>query len=118
MELMDFVGIVDDLQLCLWYLDDGTFIGTRHAVSTLFRSIVSKGASFGLALNLGICEIFPGFPPEINRHQDGMELLGSPIFGSYAFYNNVIGKRVDSSPTQSITSSGNSRCTGRTTSLP
>ena len=104
LELMDAVGPVDDLQLCLWYLDDGTFIGTRHAVSKLLCSIVSKGADFGLTLNLKKCEIlwpsgdqaFPSFPLEISRLQDGMELLGSPIFGSRDFYNNVIGKRVDS----------------------
>ena len=127
MELMDSVGPVDDLKLSLWYLDDGTFIGTRHAVSTLFRSVVSKGASFGLKLNLGKCEIFwpagdqsfPNFPSEINRLQDGMELLGSPIFGSQDFYSTAIGKRVDSVlDNQSITSFRNSRPTDRITSPP
>ncbi|XP_062512774.1 uncharacterized protein LOC134188624 [Corticium candelabrum] len=103
LELMDEVGEVPGLDLNLWYLDDGTFAGTRKCVSKLINFIIEKGPSLGLHVNLSKCEVFwpsgdrthPEFPPEVHRSSDGMELLGSPVFGSSDFFTNCFKKRVD-----------------------
>ena len=103
LELMDEVGEVPGLDLNLWYLDDGTFAGTRKSVSKLINFIIEKGPSLGLHVNLSKCEVFwpsgdrthPEFPPEVHRLSDGMELLGSPVFGSSDFFTNCFKKRVD-----------------------
>ena len=39
---------------------------------------------------------FPSFPTEIKHIKDGVELLGSLIFGSSEFYNDVVANRVGS----------------------
>ena len=41
-----------DLELQLWYLDDGTFVGTCKSVSELLQSFGVNGHTFGLHLNL------------------------------------------------------------------
>ena len=59
--LLDFMNSIDvptDISLKLWYLDDGTFAGTRPAVAELLELFRNHGPSFGLALNLKKCEIF------------------------------------------------------------
>ena len=56
--LLDFMNSIDvpsDISFQLWYLDDGTFAGTRPAVAELFHT---HGPSFGLTLNLRKYEIF------------------------------------------------------------
>ena len=90
----------------MWYLDDGSFVGSRGSVSSLLNILQSKGPSFGLHLNLSKCEIFwpsvnqqfPEFAPEdqsINNVTGGAELLGSPIHGSEKFFANSVAKRID-----------------------
>ena len=103
---MDEIGPIEGLQLSLWYLDDGTFIGTRESISSLLQSLVSKGPNFGLFLNLKKCEIlwpsgdqvFPESALEVRRiHTSvhGAELLGSPIIGSEDFFIKYFSDRVD-----------------------
>ena len=107
LQLLDTIGPIDGLILQVWYLDDGTFVGTRDAVSSFLHLLISNGSSFGLKLNLNKCEVFwpsgdqsfPKFPSQIRRinvEDTGVELLGSPVCGTDDFYSAVIGKRVDS----------------------
>ena len=107
LQLLDAIGPTNGLMLHLWYLDDGTFVGTRDAVASFVNSLVEKGPSFGLKLNLKKCEVFwpsgdqtfPDCPSEIHRvcaQTEGAELLGSPVCGSIDFYNDFIARRVDS----------------------
>ena len=51
LELIDEIGFLK-AYIFVWYLDDGTFIGTRKSISKLLQSLMSKGPSFGLSLNL------------------------------------------------------------------
>ena len=91
--LLDFMNSIDvppDIFFQLWYLDDGTFAGTRPAMAELLKLFCKHGPSFGLTLNLKKCEVFwpsgdstfPDFPPEVCRplqSSNGVELLGAPI---------------------------------------
>ena len=51
LQLLDNIGPLPDI-MQLWYLDDGTFIGSRLAISSLLDRLQSTGPSFGLHLNL------------------------------------------------------------------
>ena len=106
MKLMDDIDPLPDINLKMWYLDDGSFVGSRGSVASLLNILQSKGPSFGLHLNLSRCDIFwpsgnqqfPEFAPEvqsINNVTGGAELLGSPIHGSEAFFANSVAKRID-----------------------
>lgn len=72
-----------------WYLDDGTLIGPRAHIIELYNQILSRGPTFGLHLNPSKCELywptgdnsFPEFPANIIRLQDGVSLLGTPLWG-------------------------------------
>ena len=55
MELQDDFGDVPGIEAQLWYLDDGTFVGSRTAVSTLFKELVEKGPKFGIYINTSKC---------------------------------------------------------------
>ena len=58
LELIDDLGHFPDLSLQLWYLDDGTLVGTRSSLSNFLELVKSKGLSFGLHLNVARCEVF------------------------------------------------------------
>ena len=105
LELTENLRQLDGIRLSLWYLDDGTVIGTRKAVRQLLDHLIVNGPRFGLHLNLSKCEIywpsgdqaFPDFPVEITRIgeiQHGVELLGSPVFGDADFFCAAVGRRV------------------------
>ena len=89
--------------LSLWYLDDGTIVGSRPAVLELLHHSESLGPSFGLFLNKKKCELFwpagdqsfSDFPSEICRPSTGLDLLGSPVWGSEDFYNSYFASKVD-----------------------
>ena len=99
--LLDFMNSIDvptDISLKLWYLDDGTFAGTRPAVAELLELFCNHGPSFGLTLNLKKCEIFwhsgdtvfQDFPPEVCHPlqiSNGVDLLRAPIFGSSEYFD-------------------------------
>ena len=83
--------------LSLWYLDDGTFIGSRSSLLALLSCFTQSGPSFGLHINLSKCELywpsgdssFPEFPhaiKQINPESSGLELLGSPVWGPPTFF--------------------------------
>ena len=106
LELLDDVGFTPDLNLQIWYLDDGTIVGVRSVVSSLLDRLLVKGLSYGLLLNSQKCEVFwpsvdPSFlefPDGVQRVQDisgGADLLGSPDFGPDSFFDHSFGKKID-----------------------
>ena len=52
LELSDDTGNTSDIQLSIWYLDDGTFIVKKGSVSNFLSLMISKGPAFNLQLNL------------------------------------------------------------------
>ena len=99
LELLDEIdNQISDLRLQIWYLDDGTFIGTRSSIASQLDSLQSTGPKYGLYLNLNNCEVFwpsgdqnfPEIPLQVQRVMEvegGADLLGSPIYGSEQYYN-------------------------------
>ena len=75
MDLLDDIGDISGLITQLWYLDDGTFIGTRDAVSRMLKALDKKGPEFGVYVNLSKCEVlwpsgdqaFPEFDSRVRR---------------------------------------------------
>ena len=58
LQLLDDIGPLSGMQLNLWHLDDEALDGSRHEVCQLLNSMLEKGPSVGLKLNLGKHEIF------------------------------------------------------------
>ena len=52
LELLDDIGNTSDIQLSIWYLDDGTFIVKKGSVSNFLSLVISKGPAFSLQPNL------------------------------------------------------------------
>ena len=103
LELMDEVREVPGLDLNLWYLDDGTFAGTKKSVSKVVSLIMDKGLSLGLHVNLSKCGVLwpsgdqthPKFPLEVHQLSDGIELLGLPMFETSEFFSSYFKKQVE-----------------------
>jgi len=86
----------------MWYLDDGTLIGTYEDLNKALLIIQEESAVLGLVLNLGKCEIWwpqldmqavASFPDQIKRvTTKGIKLLGSGV-GDADYIDNVIGKQ-------------------------
>ena len=89
--LIDFLSSVTlpaGLAFQLWYLDDGTLVGTRSSLASFLQMLVQ---SFGLYPNLSKCEVFwPSgnqsfleFPSSVTRisllQEEGAAFLGSPV---------------------------------------
>ena len=61
MQFIDHVKLHNLVAFHLWYLDDGTFIGSRSSLlhlSKVLNIFTSHGPQFGLHLNLSKCELF------------------------------------------------------------
>ena len=41
LKILDDIGHIDDLHFQLWYLDHGTFMGTRDAVCMMAKELIS-----------------------------------------------------------------------------
>ena len=102
LQFIDSVKLHDKVKLHLWYLDDGTFIGSKSCLLQLLDLFSSHGPQFGLHLNLSKCELFwpsgdsfPEFPKGIKRVSEGLELLGSPIWGTSKFFDQYLSARLD-----------------------
>ncbi|XP_062512057.1 uncharacterized protein LOC134187899 [Corticium candelabrum] len=106
LDLVDEIGPLNDINLKLWYLDDGNFVGHRCKVASLLEQMKSKGSRYGLQLNMSKCEIFwpsgnqsfPEFPSDVERVVDtkgGADFLGSPLWGSEVFFNTSLSTRID-----------------------
>ena len=57
LELVDEIGPLNDINLKLWYLDNGNFVGHRCKVTSLLEQMKSKGPKYGHQLNMSRCEI-------------------------------------------------------------
>ena len=104
LELLDDMGPTPDINLKVWYLDNGTFVGPRSSLVSFLD--VLKGPTIGLSVNIRKCEIlwpsgdqlFSEFAPDITRTgqiSGGIQLLGSPVYGSDSFFMDSVGRRVD-----------------------
>ena len=108
--LRDFLSnspIPDGLHFQLWYLDDGILVGTPTALSSFLDGLQLRGPSYGLHPNLSKCEVFwpsgdqsfADFPPAVKRvvlpQTEGIDFLGSPIWGSPEFLSTFVGSVVD-----------------------
>ena len=90
--------------LNLWYLDNGIIIGNCNDVANFFDQISIQGPKFGLKLNPRKCEAFwpsgdhsfPELHSDIIRLQEGVSLLGSPIWGTNAYISSTVQSLVDS----------------------
>jgi hypothetical protein len=91
-----------DLDLCVWYLDDGTIIGSVDDVHKVFELIRRDGPTLGLHLNVKKNEIWwpnranpDPFPADVDRVDNaGVKLLGAPI-GTKAFTTDFVQKKLD-----------------------
>ena len=92
--LISFIRFLQFLEFCSLY-------GIRMTApmwefGLLFKSfcIKSNPCSFGLVLNKKRCGLlFMDFPSEIHRLSNGLELLGSPVWGSDDFYDSCFASR-------------------------
>ena len=92
-----------DLKLNVWYLDDGTLVGSRQALADVLEFLNSDEVKQkGLHLNMAKCEVwwpsgdqsFPEFPPDVPRLKpDGVEVLKLPV-GTDDYVASVVRKRV------------------------
>ena len=99
---------VPALALNVWYLDDGTLIGTSADVLQAFQIIATEGPALGLHVNHSKCELWwprpnehmQDFPAEIKRiTTSGVALLGSAV-GSGEFAAADLSQRVSKVLTQ------------------
>ena len=101
--LLDSISSIPGIVFSVWYLDDGTVVGTRSAVLDFLHKIELLGHPLGLFLNKKKCELFwptgdqlfSTFPSEVRRLSDGLALLGSPLWGSDPFYDSYFASKVD-----------------------
>ena len=80
LDVLDSIGQTPGLTLQLWYLDDGTFVGSCTAVSSLLNKLYRWLAphTVYVLLNMNKCDVFwptgdtsfPEFPGEIQRIQN------------------------------------------------
>jgi hypothetical protein len=93
-----------DLDLNIWYLDDGTCVGRVETIAKVFAKVRDRGVAYGLRLNtkktqiwwptLDLTKLEQLFPPEVERVNDpGIKLLGSMI-GESSFINAFVLKKV------------------------
>ena len=91
-----------DLDLNVWYLDDGVIIGHKNDVHKVFELIQEEGPRLGLHLNVKKNEIWwpsrsepDPFPKEVERVPNcGVKLLGAPI-GMVEFTTKFVSKKLD-----------------------
>ena len=90
-----------NLDLCVWYLDDGTIIGSVEDVHRVFLLIEQEGPALGLHLNVKKNEIWwpsragsDPFPADVDRVDNaGVKLLGAPI-GTRDFTTDFVKKKL------------------------
>jgi hypothetical protein len=91
-----------ELDLCVWYLDDGTIIGQVDDVHKVFLLLERDGPALGLHLNVKKnVNWWPNraspdpFPAEVDRVDNaGVKLLGAPI-GNKDFTTNFVAKKLE-----------------------
>ena len=106
-----------NLDLCVWYLDDGTIVGCVEDVHKVFELIQREGPALGFHLNVKKKEIWwpsrrspDPFPTDVDRIDDaGVKLLGAHI-GTKAFTTDFVQKKLDALK-------GSEQCSGRVCSV-
>jgi len=91
-----------DLDLNVWYLDDGTIIGHKDDVHKVFLLIQEEGPRLGLHLNVQKNEIWwpnragdDPFPAGVVRVENtGVKLLGAPI-GTREYTTKFVTKKLE-----------------------
>ena len=92
-----------DLKLNIWFLDDGTIVGSIPLVLKAYNIIGNVGPALGLNMNVAKCEVhwptmdmeaLSCFPAAVKRVSPaGVDLLGAPM-GSTEFCHEYIRKHV------------------------
>jgi hypothetical protein len=90
-----------NLDLNVWYLDDGTIIGKQEDVYGAFELLRREGPALGLHLNVKKNELWwpsraaeDPFPKDVIRVENsGVKLLGAPI-GTTEYTTNFISKKL------------------------
>ena len=106
LELMDSIIMPQEILLQLWYLDDSTFVASRAAISDILSQIFVKGPRFGLHPNLKKCEVYwpsgyqlflelPSGVRRVSEALDGVDLLGTSVWGTACFFNSFVATHVD-----------------------
>ena len=98
MQFIDFAKLHNLVKVHLWYLVDGTFVGSRSSLLQLLDSFTFRGPQFGLHLIMSKCELqyfdhlatLTEFPTNIKRVNQGLELLGSPILGTTEYFDKFL----------------------------
>ena len=101
LQFLNSVGSNHGLNLQLWYLDDGSFVGPQPLVGKFMQSIVSTSPNFGLHLNLEKRKIFcpsgnQSFPEllgEIRHLSEKIHLLGSPVYSSDQIFKSAVASK-------------------------
>ena len=57
-DLLDKIPLIPGISFSVWYLDDGSIVGTQPVVLEFLHQVDSLGPSFGLFLNLKKCELY------------------------------------------------------------
>ena len=74
---------IPDLNLNMWYLDDGHLVGNSSSLLKCLELIKELGPPLGLHLNLSKCVVFgpkkATFPQEIGLATEGLIVLGAPV---------------------------------------
>jgi Reverse transcriptase (RNA-dependent DNA polymerase) len=89
------------LDLCVWYLDDGTIVGPVDEVYGVFKLLQAEGPALGLHLNVRKNELWwpsraseDPFPIDVDRLDNaGVKLLGAPI-GTRDFTTEFVKKKL------------------------
>ena len=90
-----------NLDLGVWYLDDGAIVGDVEDVFKVFQLIENEGPARGLVLNVRKNEVWwptraspDPFPADVDRVEDaGVKLLGAPI-GTREFTTEFVKKKL------------------------
>jgi hypothetical protein len=92
---------VPDLLFHVWYLDDGSIVGTRSQLAQVLLLLETEGPGFGLHLQPQKCSLWwPSLDGEAFAslgvpllEADGLRVLGGPV-GSAAFADRLLRERV------------------------
>ncbi len=101
-DLVENINLPPNIPLQLWYLDDGTIIASREDAAHILEEIQLQGPDRGLHLNISKCEVFwpsgdnsfAEFPNNISKPEDSVTLLGSPLWGSQAFFDQTVANKI------------------------
>ena len=91
LQFLDSTSASEKCLLSLWYLDDGTFIGSRSALldQVLACTLYYLNVSF-----TGLLEIL-AFIKRNDPMSSGLGLLGSPVWGPPQFFDSFLPTKLD-----------------------